>query len=476
MGNSRTLQIRNPRTGEHDYEITALASEDIAKRAKQARAAQKAWQAAGMAARSQALLKLADAIEAHSEAIITALKIDTGRGRISSQEVMGVIGSLRGWAAQAPNLMPKPDWQQGRMKPNFKHTNQFVPYSLVGVISPWNFPMTLSFIDAVPALMAGGCVLIKPSEVTPRFADEVSKAIEKATMSDIIGFVQGDGLTGAALIDHVDCVCFTGSVPTGKKVAVKAAENLIPANLELGGKDPLIITNNADLDAAATLALRSSVLATGQACQSIERVYVPKADYEAFTTKLAEKAKAVTLNWPDIDKGQIGPFIFENQANIVKTQIDDAVAKGAKVLSGGEILTHGGGRWLEPTVIVNVDHSMEIMSKETFGPVIPVMAYESLDDAIALANDTEYGLSGGVFAGSIDEARQIGSQIDAGGISLMDAALTGQYFEAGKQAFKNSGMGPSRMGEDGFLRFFRKKALIANTIAPLALDDFAEGS
>jgi len=182
----------------------------------------------------------------------------------------------------------------------------------------------------------------------------------------------------------------------------------------------------------------------------------------------------VKLNYPDISQGHIGPFIFDHQANKVAEQITEAKSKGAKVLSGGEILTHGGGRWLEPTVITDVTHDMKIMREETFGPVIPVMAYATIEDAIHLANDTEFGLSGGVYAASIEEAHAIGQHIEAGAISLMDAALTGQYFEAGKQSVKNSGLGASRMGNSGFLRFFRQKAYIANTINPLTLNDFAE--
>lgn len=471
---SRTLKVKNPRTGEVDCEITALDASEIAVLADNARAAQKAWRDKGIEARCAKIAALADCLEKHAESVITAVETDTGRRRMARIEVMGVIGNMRAWSGFAPGLMPQNDWVQGRSKPNFKHMNDWVPYALVGVISPWNFPITLSFIDAVPALIAGGCVMIKPSEVTPRFAESLRPVIAEAGFEDIITFVQGDGTTGAALIDHVDCVCFTGSVPTGKKVAIKAAENLIPANLELGGKDPLIITESADIDAATDLALRSSVLATGQACQSIERVYVPASIYAEFTEKLAAKAKAVKLNWPDIEKGDLGPFIFDRQAAIVEAQISDAVIKGAKVLSGGEILRHGGGHWLEPTVIANVTHEMDIMSKETFGPVIPVMAYGNLEEAIRLANDTEYGLSGGVFAASVEEAKEIGQHIEAGAISLMDAALTGQYFEAGKQAFKNSGLGPSRMGANGLLRFFRQKAYIANTITPLLLEDFAE--
>jgi len=471
---SRKCDVKNPRTGVVDYHIEALDETEVAVVVAELRRHQPEWLGRGMAARGEALISLSNAIEARAVDIISALEKDTGRRRISGQEVMGVIGSLRGWAAIAPTLLPDTAWVQGRAKPNFKHQIDFVPYSVVGVISPWNFPMTLSFIDSVPALMAGACVLVKPSEVTPRFADIMALAIKDVEMTSILRFIQGDGQTGAALVDNVDCICFTGSVNTGRKVAVKAAENLIPANLELGGKDPLIITATADTDAATDLALRASVLATGQACQSIERVYVPRANYEVFLDELTRKAKTVALNYPDIRTGHIGPFIHGAQAGVVAAQIKDATTKGARVLTGGKILTEGGGQWLRPTVIADVTHDMDIMCEETFGPIIPVMAYDSIEEAIALANDTKFGLSAAVYAGSIDEAREIASEIDAGAISLMDGALTGQYFEAGKQSFKNSGLGPSRMGANGFLRFFRQKAYIANTVSPLTIDDFAE--
>lgn len=468
------MAVKNPRTGEADYEITSASAKDIATLTNSFRKAQLNWRTQGLEDRCKALLELANAIEADTAVVQAALSIDTGRRNLAEMEVLGVIGNMRAWAALAPALMPEPEWQQGRAKPNFKHMNEYVPFEVVGVISPWNFPMTLSFIDAIPALLAGACVVIKPSEVTPRFADSLMPAIAKAGMSDVLTFIQGGGATGAALVDHVDCICFTGSVSTGKKVAVKAAENLIPANLELGGKDPLIITMDSDIDDATTLALRSTILATGQACQSIERIYVPRAIYSDFITRLASKANTVKLNYPDISNGHIGPFIFDKQASIVAAQIEDAVNKGARVLSGGEILRHGGGYWLEPTVIADVTHDMDIMREETFGPVVPVMAYDTIDDAIRLANDTEFGLSGGVFARNIDEAHAIAQHIDAGAISLMDAALTGQYFEAGKQSFKHSGLGPSRMGANGFLRFFRQKAYIANTTSPLTIEDFRE--
>ncbi len=470
----RILPVSNPRTGEADYEIEAASPDRVAAEAARLRAAQPDWRARGMAGRAAALNGLADALSSHRDAVAGALEIDTGRRRLAASEVDGVVGMLRGWAMLAPTLLPEPEWIPGRAKPNFKHQTDYVPYQLVGVISPWNFPITLSFIDAVQALMAGACVLIKPSEVTPRFADALAPVIAEAGLSDIIAFVQGDGATGAAIMPNVDCVCFTGSVPTGRKVAVAAAENLIPANLELGGKDPMIVTASAAMDRATTLALRASVLATGQACQSIERVYVPRSYYESFVTELTEKANDIRLNFPDISLGDIGPFIFSRQADIVSAQIADAVAKGATVMCGGEIERHGGGHWLRPTVLRDVTHEMDIMREETFGPVIPVMAFETIEEAIALANDTEFGLSGAVFAGSVEEAREVAQHIDAGAISLMDGALTGQYFEAPKQSFKASGLGGSRMGADGFRRFFRQKAYIANTVCPLTIKDFSE--
>ena len=349
-----------------------------------------------------------------------------------------------------------------------------MPYSLVGVISPWNFPLTLSMIDTIPALLAGCTVIIKPSEVTPRFVEPVMAAIKDAGLQDVLTFVQGDGATGGALIDHVDAVCFTGSVATGRKVAAAAAGNMIPAFLELGGKDPLIILESADLEKATDAALRGSILSTGQACQSIERIYVARSIHDAFLPRLTEKAKSVELNWPDIGRGPLGPIIFAKQADTLQAHIDAAVTKGARVMSGGTVENHGGGKWLLPTILADVTHEMDVMRDETFGPVLPVMAFDSVEDAIALANDTEFGLSAAGFAGTLEEAETVGRQIEAGGVSLNDAALTALFHEAEKHSFKLSGIGGSRMGPAGFQRFLRRKALIANTGAPAPIGAFAE--
>ena len=470
---TRTLTARNPRTGAHDFTFAATSPEEMARTADRMRAAQKDWAGLPLSGRAARLERFANALHAHRPEISAALEIDTGRRRIAGIEVDGVIGSVRGWNMQAPGLLPE-GWTDGRANPAFRHAPQFVPYPIVGVISPWNFPLTLSMIDTIPALLAGCTVMIKPSEVTPRFVEPVLAAIADAGLTDILTFVQGDGQTGAALVEVSDAICFTGSVATGRKVAAGCAARFIPAFLELGGKDPLIVTASADIELATDAALRGSVLATGQACQSIERIYVQAGLADTFTAQLAEQAAAVDLNWPEITRGSIGPIIFDKQADILRDQIEDAKAKGARVLSGGEIETYGGGLWLRPTVLAGVTHEMKVMREETFGPIMPVMGYDSEAEAIALANDTQYGLSAGVISGSLKEAERIGRQIEAGAVSLNDAALTSVFHEAEKHAFKHSGLGGSRMGPAGFQRFLRRKALIANTGAPAPLLSFAE--
>lgn len=467
------LQARDPRTGVNDFEFEATSRADIERTASHLRTAGQGWQALGMDGRMAKLGELSDALTQHHDAIASRLSVDTGRRAIAGREVDGVIGSIFGWLAQAPHLLPQ-GWSEGRNNPAIRHAPQFVPYTLVGVISPWNFPLTLSMIDTIPALLAGCTVMIKPSEVTPRFVEPVMRAIADAGLSDVLTFVQGDGATGAALIDQVDAVCFTGSVATGRKVAAAAAGRMIPAFLELGGKDPLVVLESADLEKATDAALRGSVLSTGQACQSIERIYVDRKIYDSFLNKLTEKAQSVELNWPDIGRGHIGPIIFEKQADTLTAHIQDAVAKGARVLNGGTVESHGGGKWLLPTVLADVSHEMAVMQDETFGPILPVMAFDTVAEAIALANDTEFGLSAAVFAGSLEEAETVGRQIEAGGVSLNDAALTALFHEAEKHSFKLSGMGGSRMGPAGFQRFLRRKALIANTGTPAPIGAFAE--
>jgi acyl-CoA reductase-like NAD-dependent aldehyde dehydrogenase len=470
----RSLTARNPRTGAWDHAFEALDAGDVGHLARGLRAAQPAWQALGFEGRSAVLAQFAAAIGARRAALAAALEADTGRRRIAALEIDSVIGALMGLSATPSNSLPE-GWTPGRMAPHIRHAPQWAPFPLVGVISPWNFPLLLSMIDTAPALMAGCAVMLKPSEVTPRFMAPLAEAIAAVPdLAAIFALAPGDGATGAAVLDVVDCVAFTGSVATGRKVGVRAAERMIPAFLELGGKDPLVILDGADMDAAVDAALRGSVVSTGQACQSIERIYVARPMFGAFVARLTAAAEATRLNWPDIAVGEIGPIIFDKQAEILTAHIADAVARGAKVHCGGKIEAHGGGLWLRPTVLTDVTADMRVMTEETFGPIMPVAPFDTEDEAVALANATEFGLSAAVFGPSLEAAEAVGRRLEAGAISLNDAALTALFYEAPHQSFKASGLGPSRMGPEGVTRYFRRKALIANTARPAPLSAFKE--
>ena len=470
-----TIRVRNPRNGEFDYEFEVPEHEALAKRAAALRDAQHAWGASPIGHRIEVLQRWKTELVSRRAGIVAALTTDTGRHLLAQAEFGGTVGAIDRWCAQAPALVRG---EEGRStaQPAITYRTQLVPYALVGVISPWNFPLTLSLIDAIPALLAGCAVLVKPSEVTPRFVEPLGRSIAAVPeLAAAFDFVTGDGRTGASLVGLVDAVCFTGSVKTGRLVGRAAAEHFIPAFLELGGKDPVIVTGSADLELATDVVLRASVLATGQACQSLERVYVHEAIYEPFVERLVEKARAVTINYPDLHSGVVGPLIFDRQADVIAEQLDDAVRRGARILCGGQVEIHGGGgRWVRPTVVVDVDHGMKLMTEETFGPVMPVMKFRAVDEAVALANDGVFGLSAAVIAGTLAEAEAIAERLEAGAVSLNDGSLTGVMHEAEKNSFKCSGLGGSRMGPAGLTRFFRKKAIIRQTGKPATIGMFDE--
>lgn len=471
-----SLSIINPRTGQADYEIAPLGERELAELAKRMRAAQPAWAARPIAERGAVLERLAAAIQSHGDAIADALIADTGRSGISHIEVANIPQMLSRWAKVGPPLLEHHSHTGFQtIHPTITTDLKLVPYPLVGVISPWNFPLILALIDAIPALMAGCAALIKPSEVTPRFIRPLMGAVaEIPELADILQVVEGDGATGAALVPLVDYVAFTGSVSTGRTVGEAAARAFIPASLELGGKDPMIILASADPAQAAATALRASVVNSGQACQSIERIYVAREIADAFLAELVRQAQSVVLNYPDINTGDIGPFIFHRQAEIAQAHIDDALEKGARLLCGGKVETLGGGRYLRPTVLADVTPDMAVITEESFGPILPVVGFGGVGEAIALANDTAFGLSGAVLAGTLEEAEAVGAQLQVGGVSLNDGSLTAIVWETEKSSFGLSGMGPSRMGDSGFLRFFRRQAILRQHGTPLPLSAYGE--
>lgn len=463
MNNSpRSISVRAPRTGLIDYHFEAPDAQRLNEIATELRGNQSAWHAAGVEHRISVLRAWQGVLMAEKEPIVEALSMDTGRSALANMELLGLIGSIDRWCAMAPELLALGSVNAKAM-PDVEIFSDASPYPLLAAISPWNFPLLLSFIDVTPALLAGCAAIIKPSEVTPRFAEPLMNSIQAVPdLAAVLSIQPGDGLTGQQLIDTCDVVAFTGSVATGRKVAAAAAERFIPAFLELGGKDPVIVLAGSDLERATTSILRGSVSATGQACQSLERIYVHKSELADFTRLLVEKARSIELSKDDPTRGSVGPLIFARQGEIIAEHIRDAVSKGAVLECGGEVLDDNGALWVAPTVLSNVDHRMQVMKDETFGPIMPIMAFESVDEAVRLANDTQYGLSASVFGPDEEAALLVARRIEAGGVSVNDCGMTSMVFETEKSAFGDSGMGPSRVGASGLTRFLRRKSLYVN--------------
>jgi acyl-CoA reductase-like NAD-dependent aldehyde dehydrogenase len=461
---SRIIEVRNPRTGKADYSLALPSSEALAARCAELRSAQGKWLEIGLTGRIKAMLELCEAVDRHRDAILDALTADTGRYEMSIAEIEGLKGITKMRCATAEAALA-PASGQSKGDQTLRFDQQYVPHQLVGIISPWNYPLILAMIDAITALLAGCAVAIKPSEVTPRFIEPFRAAIaEVEYLRDILEVFPGDGEIGKEIIDLTDTLVFTGSVPTGRLVQQRAASQFKTAFLELGGNDAAVVLNSADADQAAEIIVRGSVENSGQLCCAIERVYAERGTFDALTDCIATRVRALKLNDGDVRDGEIGPIIFEKQARILREQLADAVEKGAKVVVGGNIVERDGGLWCEPTVLTGVTHDMLIMREETFGPIIPIMAFDSEEEAVRLANDTDFGLSATVI-GEEEAAIRIGEQLNAGGVWINDFdTMGGVGDQAEKTAFGVSGLGGTRYGPGGFMRFMRKKAIVVRKL------------
>src|SRR5512139_1792768 len=477
----RSIPVRNPRTGRTDFDLQVAGPAEVAAKAARMRESQKAWVAMGLAGRSGVMARWLGEVKKRAADIAEADVEDTGGCHTSYLQGFITMGNIGGWLEDAAGALERASFRgPSKAVPSVEVRTQFVPYPLCGVISPWNAPMMLALLDAVPALFAGCAVLLKPSEITPRFTGPLFDSVRAVPeLAAVFDFVHGDAETGKAVIDNADVLCFTGSVPTGRKIAVHCAQRLIPCYLELGGKDPVIVTASADLERATTAVLRGAVHANGMVCFSVERIYVDERIHDAFIARLIEKAKAVRLNCGDPRAGHLHPFTFAPQAGIVLRHLADAVARGAVIHTGGEVETHDGGLYMRPTVLTNVTHDMLIMQDETFGPCLPVMKFRTIEEAIHLANDTSFGLTASVIAGSEAEALPIAERVNAGAVFVQDTFLTfAKNRTIGTNSFGYSGVGGgARTGPEAILRFVRRKALLTQHGAPADIqnDDHLRG-
>jgi len=456
------ITLRNPRTGASDGTLAGDSPDTLSAAASRLRIGAERWAARPILQRCSALDQLADALDRHRDALTEALLRDTGRWHESVLEVDAAIATLRRWALEAPSCLAEPSPRPGNV-PFIEVRQRFVPYALVGVISPWNFPLLLSLIDAVPALAAGTAVIVKPSEVTSRFVAPLRAALaEVPALSDAFAVVIGDGALGAALVGQVDLLCFTGSVRTGRRVGEACAARFIPAFLELGGKYPAIVLAGADIERAARAICWAGFVNAGQSCMSIERVYVESSIAEPFIAALVRHTAALKFAHPDPREGQIGPIIAHSQIAIVREHLREAIERGGRALTGGKVIDIDGGSWCPPTVLVDVPIDAKVISEESFAAILPVIEVADADHAVRAANDSAFGLSAAVFADSLATAERIAARLQAGAVSLNDAALTSLIHSGEKQSFKLSGLGGSRMGPASIRRFVRPQALLVN--------------
>jgi acyl-CoA reductase-like NAD-dependent aldehyde dehydrogenase len=460
------LGVRNPATGEAIATIPVDSPEQVAATVARVRANQPDWEAMGIEGRYHWLGKLRDWILDNQDRVLDTMQRETGKVRAdATNEPAYLADTINFYGTRAAEFIGEESVRpHSPLLASKKLRVQYRPHAVVGIISPWNFPLILSLGDAIPALMAGAAVVIKPSEFTPLGLAEVVEAWKhELGAPDVFDVVQGIGETGGALVDNVDFIQFTGSDRTGRKVMARAAETLTTVSLELGGKDPMIVLADADLDRAANAAAWGGMFNSGQVCISVERIYVEAPAYDEFVAKLATEVGKLRQGADDASSPKdVGAMTSPNQIGIVEDQVDDALASGARALTGGKRVA-GPGDYYEPTVLVDVDHSMKVMRDETFGPVVGVMKVRDEEEALRLANDTRYGLSGSVF-GERDHAERVARRVECGAVNVNDVLINYFASDVPMGGWKESGIG-YRHGAQGIKKFCRTESLVITRFA-----------
>ncbi|MBW2269198.1 MAG: aldehyde dehydrogenase family protein [Deltaproteobacteria bacterium] len=443
-GPHRRLRLKSPVTLAPIGEIECASAEEVRAAVERARKAQSDWAKRSIDERAEVMWRLNDQFVKRQDEVIDAVIEETGKTRSEaiSMEVFSSCDSITYYAKKARKfLAPEKRRIHGILGFAKRLKLVYRPLGVVGLITPWNGPIILAVNPMVQALMAGNAVVHKPSEVTPFSAQLLKQFTEAAGFpQDLYQVVQGDGQTGAALIDAgIDKISFTGSVATGRRVGEACARNLIPFTLELGGKDAMIVCSDADLDRAAAGALIGSCMNTGHYCCGTERIYVMEDIYEPFVEKVVAGARQLRQN----DRGEtdVGAIFWDKQLEIIEAHMADARAKGAQVLVGGNRNPDLEGLYFQPTVVTDVTHDMDLMRKETFGPIVSIMKVRDEEEAIELANDSEYGLNGNVWTTDREKGERIAERIETGGVCVNDMALTYGLHDAPFGGVKTSGIG-----------------------------------
>jgi acyl-CoA reductase-like NAD-dependent aldehyde dehydrogenase len=467
---SEVNEVINPATGQVVGTVPDLTGDEVREIAAKARAAQPGWEALGFEGRGRILLRAQKWVLDNKDRIISTIVSETGKTYEDAQlaEVSYAANAFGFWAKNAPEFLADEKVKSSSVFVKGKKLiTRYAPAGVVGVIGPWNFPLTNSFGDCIPALAAGNTVILKPAEKTPLTSVLMLEMLKDCGIpEDVFQVATGKGsVVGPSLIDEVDVVMFTGSTETGKRVMTQAAETITPCYLELGGKDPMIVLSDADVERAANAAAYYSMNNTGQVCISVERVYVEEPIYDDFVDRVAEKVRNIRQGVPggpaQVD---VGSLTFPPQMDVVEAHVKDAVDKGAKVLAGGN-RTPGEGLFYEPTVLVDVDHTMECMTEETFGPTLPIMKVRDAEEALRLANDSPYGLQASVFTKDTARGEALARRVEAGAVCVNDAQINYAALELPMGGWKLSGLG-SRHGAGGIRKYSKQQTILVTGFAP----------
>ncbi|MCU0480590.1 MAG: succinic semialdehyde dehydrogenase [Anaerolineae bacterium] len=458
------IEVKNPVTSEIIGSIPQTSADEIKETIERARDAQIGWGALSPSERVGYIRRWADLVWEQQETLIKINRRETGKTDSGAfLEIIVLDNILQYYIHHAPNFLKTQ--QRRTIVPFIQKAKVFYkPHGVVGVISPWNYPYLLGLIDLVPALIAGNSALLKPSEVTPFTAEYAIKLMHEAGIPrDVVQVIHGDGRAGATLVEHVDYIAFTGSTATGRKVAETAAKRLIPYSLELGGKDPCIVLEDADLDMTAAGLVRSAFENAGQVCISVERVYADARIYDALMDKLLYYAGKYQMGSDDGMDIHMGSMTNTRELERTEAHIHDAISKGARVVFGGRRRPELGPLFFEPTILADVDHAMDVMRQETFGPILPVMKFHNLEEAIRLANDSEYGLSASIFTRDFKRAEAIARRLDSGDVSVNRPQMVVATPSLPSGGQRNSGVG-RRNGKEGLLRFTHTQSFLTDNL------------
>ncbi|MBO0722573.1 MAG: aldehyde dehydrogenase family protein [Blastocatellia bacterium] len=468
MHGEKSIEVHSPSTLEKLGEVAVNTPSEVGASAGRAREAFRVWSSLNLKERGEVMLTAREYFVSRREELIELICAENGKPRLEALvEVMYVCDVITFYAKRARRFL-KPQRVTPHLLRNKKVTVHYRARGVIGMITPWNYPLILTIGEAIPALISGNAVIIKPSEWTPLIALRGASLIHDAFKAhglpaEILQIVNGYGETGGVLVDEADMIAFTGSVRTGQAVAARAARRLIPVSLELGGKDPLIVLRDADLERAANAAVWGAFTNSGQVCISVERVYVEDAIADEFTRRVVEKTRALRQG---ADSGRdkrmdVGAMTFPKQIEVVEEQIADATARGAQILVGGRRNQDLEGRYFEPTVLTKVDHSMKIMTEETFGPVLPIMRVRDEAEALRLANDSNYGLNASVFTRDRARGERLAAKVEAGMTCVNDVLAGFGVTDAPSGGLKASGIG-KRHGPEGIRRFCHQQVIVTD--------------